>query len=108
MGRYIGSVAVTKRLNPWGAAGSLLFCLSASASAGGEKAADLVVVADTRVLEGINRYLADIYNHDMWLFAVYAVLFTSLLGVSLGLLMDQIMKRIGIDLGRKKTPQQEQ
>ncbi len=93
------------KLGAW--SGALLLLLSPVTRAGGEKATDLVVVADTRVLGGFNRYLADLYNHDLWLFAIHAVVLTTILGGTLGLLMDAIMKRIGIDLGHKKTAQRE-
>ncbi|MCB2227065.1 MAG: hypothetical protein KQH53_10345 [Desulfarculaceae bacterium] len=68
--------------------------------AAGGKATDLVVVADTRALDGFNWYLATLYNQDMWLFATWAVVLTSVLGVGLGLIMDVIMSRIGLDLGK--------
>jgi hypothetical protein len=70
------------------------------ALAGGEKATDLVVVADTRTLSGFSWYLAQLYNEDPWMFAVWAVVLTTLLGVGLGVLMDIIMSRIGLDLGK--------
>ena len=70
------------------------------AMAGGEKATDLVVVADTRALSGFNGYLAGLYSERPWVFAVWAVVLTTLMGVALGLLMDVIMSRIGLDLGR--------
>ena len=70
------------------------------AIAGGEKATDLVVVADTRSLSGFSWYLAQLYNEDPWMFAVWAVVLTTLLGVGLGLLMDVIMSRTGLDLGK--------
>lgn len=70
------------------------------ASAAGEKVVDLVVVADTRELSGLNWYLAGLYNESPWVFAVWAVVLTTLLGAALGLLMDVIMSRAGLDLGR--------
>ncbi|MCB2193495.1 MAG: hypothetical protein KQI62_18110 [Deltaproteobacteria bacterium] len=86
------------------AVGSLvtaLFCLvPAWAWAGGGAATELVVVADTRSLGGLNFYLATLYNQNMWLFATWAVVITSVLGVSLGLLMDLIMSHVGLDLGK--------
>ncbi len=77
-----------------GALGALLPGLAHAAEGGG----DLVVVADTRVLSGFSLYLASIYNEDPWMFAIWAVVFTALLGGSLGVLMDVIMSRVGLDL----------
>lgn len=78
-----------------------LFPNLAIAAAG--KAERLIVVADTRMLTGLNFYLANLYNEDVWLFAVWAVVITSLLGVGLGLLMDVIMKVIGLDLTKRSS-----
>jgi len=80
--------------------GALMTLWPRLALAGGEKATDLVVVADTRGLSGFNWYVAGLYNENPWLFAVWAVVLTTLLGVALGLLMDVIMSRIGLNLGK--------
>ncbi|MFH1155179.1 MAG: DVU0150 family protein [Pseudomonadota bacterium] len=71
--------------------------------ASGEKAADLVVVADTRVISGsIMKYFANLYNTDILLFAVWTVVLTAVYGCFLGVLMDRIMMRTGIDLSSRK------
>ncbi|MBU1039839.1 MAG: hypothetical protein KKF77_01910 [Proteobacteria bacterium] len=71
--------------------------------AAGPKAADLVVVADTRVLApGLNRYFADLYNTDILVFAVWAVVLTALMGSVLGVLMDKIMVSTGLNLSKRK------
>ncbi len=71
--------------------------------AAGGKAAELVVVADTRVLTSpVNRYFADLYNTDIVIFAVWAVVLTSLLGCILGIIMDRIMVSTGLDLTKRK------
>ncbi len=69
----------------------------------GEKVADLVVVADTRDLTGISLYFANLYNEDLTMFAVWAVALTCLLGVSLGIICDLIMRQVGLDLGKGKV-----
>lgn len=70
--------------------------------AAGEKAADIVVVADTRRVTGVMRYFSDLYNTDPWLFAVWAVILTAAMGSILGFLMDRIMERTGLDLKSRK------
>ncbi|BFR49783.1 hypothetical protein RVX_R28440 [Nitratidesulfovibrio sp. HK-II] len=71
--------------------------------AAGGKAAELVVVADTRVLTSpVNRYFANLYNTDILVFAVWAVVLTALLGCILGVIMDRIMMSTGIDLTKRK------
>lgn len=71
--------------------------------AAGPKAADLVVVADTRILSGtMNRYFADLYNTDILIFAVWAVALTALQGSILGFAMDKLMGMTGLDLTKRK------
>lgn len=71
--------------------------------AAGPKAADLVVVADTRVLEsGIMKYFANMYNENILLFAMWAVVLTAAMGSVLGLVMDVVMKSTGLDLSKRK------
>ena len=70
--------------------------------ASGEAATNLVVVADTRRVSGVLKYIADTYNTDPWLFAVWAVVITAVWGAILGFLMDFIMARSGLDLKSRK------
>ena len=58
--------------------------------ASGEAASNLVVVADTRRVTGIMKYFSDLYNTNIWLFAVWAVVLTV------------IMERTGLDLKSRK------
>jgi hypothetical protein len=81
-----------------GAAGGALSALLPSLARAAEEATDLVVVADTRVLKGFSLYLANLYNENVWMFAVWAVVLTALLGGTLGVTMDAIMSRVGLDL----------
>jgi ABC-type Fe3+ transport system permease subunit len=69
----------------------------------GEKASEIVVVADTRVLSNpVLRYIADTYNTNLWLFAVWSVVLTALFGALLGFLMDWLMNKTGLDLNTRK------
>lgn len=70
--------------------------------AAGEKATNLVVVADTRRVSGLLKYFANLYNTNALLFAIWAVVLTALWGAILGLLMDFIMSRTGLDLKSRK------
>ena len=81
-----------------------LFALITSAWAGGgEKASELVVVADTRMIGNpIMRYIADTYNTNLWLFAVWSVVLTALFGALLGFLMDWLISKSGLDLSSRK------
>jgi phage shock protein PspC (stress-responsive transcriptional regulator) len=81
---------------------TLWACIPSLAWASGEAASNLVVVADTRRVSGILKYIANVYNTDPWLFAVWAVVITAVWGAILGFLMDFIMERSGLDLKSRK------
>jgi ABC-type Fe3+ transport system permease subunit len=72
------------------------------ALAAGEKANNIVVVADTRRVTGFMKYLSNLYNTDIWMFAIWAVVLTAVLGCVLGFMMDFIMERTGLDLKSRK------
>ncbi|WP_461208639.1 DVU0150 family protein [Desulfocurvus sp. DL9XJH121] len=77
----------------------LLLWSAGCAFAGARDFHELVVVVDTRVIDSaMLRYLADLYNTNITLFAVWTVVLTLLVGSILGLLMDTIMARTGLDL----------
>jgi ABC-type Fe3+ transport system permease subunit len=80
--------------------GALL--LPSWALASGGKATNIVVVADTRRVTGFLKYLSNLYNTDVWMFAVWAVVLTVVVGCTLGFLMDFIMERTGLDLRSRK------
>ncbi|MFH1034445.1 MAG: DVU0150 family protein [Pseudomonadota bacterium] len=86
----------------WITRGGLLAVLillpSLAWAAGGGGASEIVVVADTRQLTGWNFYFAELYNENMWMFATWAVVLTTACGAVLGVVMDFVMKRTGIDL----------
>jgi len=65
-----------------------------------EETGALVVVADTRHLSGFSLYLANLYNENIWMFALCSVVLTTALGATLGLVMDVIMSHTGLDLGK--------
>lgn len=78
------------------------------AMAGGEAATELVVVADTRLIKETDayhsfmHYLADTYNTNIMVFALWCTILTALYGVTLGFLMDFLMSRTGLDLKSRK------
>ncbi len=90
-----------KRMLTGGGLGAALSLIPTLAMAAGDKAEALIVVADTRVLTGVQLYFADLYNENMMIFAVWSVVLTTFMGVVLGALMDLIMKHTGIDLTKR-------
>lgn len=84
------------------------FMLPSVAMASGDKAGDLVVVADTRVIPDTGyyhtyiKYLADAYNSNIVVFAIWCTVLTAVYGAFLGFLMDFLMSRTGLDLTSRK------
>lgn len=66
--------------------------------AAGEKAAPLVIVADTRKLSGWAAYWANLYNESHFYFTLATVIIIPVVGLIFGVLADLIMGHIGIDL----------
>ncbi len=68
------------------------------ALAAAEKAAPLVLVADTRKLTGLMRWWADLYNESHVWFTVLTVVLIPIIGLCFGVIADIVMSHIGIDL----------
>lgn len=67
-------------------------------AAGGGEIAPLVIVADTRKLDGLMAWWANLYNESHLQFALLTVLLIPTIGVCFGVVADIIMSHIGIDL----------
>jgi hypothetical protein len=66
--------------------------------AAGEKAASIVIVADTRKLTGLMGWWGNLYNESHLYFMLLTIALIPIIGVIFGLLADLIMSHIGIDL----------
>ncbi len=66
--------------------------------AAGPKAAQLVVVADTRKFTGWEAWWTNLYNESHLYFALLTVVLIPIIGLIFGLLADLVMRTIGIDL----------
>lgn len=75
-----------------------LMGLPAAVLAAGEKAAPVVIVADTRKLSGILAWWANLYNESHAQFTILTIILIPIVGVIFGLLADLVMNMIGIDL----------
>ena len=76
--------------------------ISGEAFAAGEKpATKLVNVVDTTAMApGFAKWIADIYNSNLWLYGLIVVVIMAVMGTILGLAFDQILVLLGIDLGK--------
>ncbi|MDA8140443.1 MAG: hypothetical protein M0036_17485 [Desulfobacteraceae bacterium] len=79
-----------------------ILCLPVTLWAAGDKATNIVVVADTRRVTGVMKYFSNLYNTDILMYAIWAVILTAAMGCILGFLMDFIMERTGLDLKSRK------
>ncbi len=67
-------------------------------AAGGGAVAPMVLVADTRQLDGIMKWWAAMYNNSRVEFTLLTIIIIPLVGVIFGLIADVVMTWIGIDL----------
>jgi len=84
-------------------AGGLIPILAGTAlAAGGEKADLIVIVADTRGLEGLMAWWGNLYNESHLWFTLLTVVTIPVMGLMFGILADIVMKGIGIDLSSRE------
>lgn len=67
-----------------------------------KKKADVVIVADTRKLDGILYWWAEMYNESHFFFAIMTMIIIPIVGCVLGWLADIVMTHIGIDLKHRE------
>jgi len=85
----------------WALMTLVLFTPSLCLAAGG-KAAPVVIVADTRKLEGILGWWANLYNESHLYFMILTIIIIPVTGVCFGVIADIIMNWIGIDLKNRE------
>lgn len=79
-----------------------LFVFMPTLALAAKKKADVVIVADTRKLDGILYWWAEMYNESHFLFAIMTMIIIPIVGCVLGWLADIVMSRIGIDLKHRE------
>ena len=78
----------------------LLVMMPSLALAAKKAAANVVIVADTRRLDGIMLWWAQMYNDSHLYFAILTIITT--VGCIFGFLADVVMSHIGIDLKHRE------
>ncbi|MCE5243925.1 MAG: DVU0150 family protein [Syntrophobacteraceae bacterium] len=68
------------------------------ASASGGPVGNMVIVADSRKLDGLMAWWANLYNESHFYFMLLTVVLIPVIGVLFGVLADIIMSHIGLDL----------
>lgn len=72
-----------------------LICLPVIANEEGKVEA-LKKTIDVSKLSGFNLFLANLYNENMWLYAIVSILSMALLGVILGGLTESLLAKMGL------------
>ncbi len=81
-----------------------LMCLAPSlALAAKKEAANVVIVADTRKLDGLMLWWAQMYNDSHLYFMILTIIIIPVTGCIFGMLADLVMNHIGIDLKHRKA-----
>ena len=92
-----------KRLHTlWTALVGFVLLLPVSALAAGGGGAPIVIVADTRRLDGIMLWWAQLYNESHLYFTILTIIIIPVTGCFFGLLADVVMNHIGIDLKNRE------
>lgn len=87
-----------KRIRNIFAALLALMTMPGLALAAGGGGAPIVLVADTRKLDGIMAWWANLYNESHLYFTILTVILIPTIGIILGVLADLVMHWIGLDL----------
>lgn len=73
------------------------------ALAAGSGGSPIVLVADTRNLDGIMLFWANLYNESHLQFMLLTIILIPAIGVTFGLVADVVMGWIGIDLTKRNV-----
>lgn len=80
----------------------LLVMMPSLALAAKKAAANVVIVADTRRLDGIMLWWAQMYNDSPLYFTILTIITIPTVGCLFGFLADVVMSHIGIDLKHRE------
>jgi hypothetical protein len=79
----------------------MVWLLALEAMASAKPATKLVNVADTRLMDpGFSKWVADVYNSNLWLYGLIVVTIMATMGLVLGFGFDRVIAMVGIDLGK--------
>lgn len=86
----------------WWALITLVLFTPSLCLAAGAKAAPIVIVADTRRLDGLMAWWANLYNESHVYFMLLTIIIIPVTGVCFGVIADIVMNWIGIDLKNRE------
>ncbi|MGA2068126.1 MAG: hypothetical protein ABSG86_24355 [Thermoguttaceae bacterium] len=71
------------------------------AAGGGQPVTQPVHVVDTEEMApGVTKWVAEVYNDNLWLFGLLVVATMALEGAALGFLFDRLIGMLGVNLGK--------
>ena len=93
------------KVSAWfvGCLATMLLIAPGLAVAAKKAAANVVIVADTRRLDGILLWWAQMYNDSHLYFMLLTIVIIPITGCVFGMLADLVMNHIGIDLKHRKA-----
>ena len=95
------SPLIWQKLRVPGWAAALVLIAGEALAAGGKPATKLINVADIRTMgPGLSRWIAEVYNDNLWLYGLLVVVTMALMGSILGFGFDRLVGMLGIDLGK--------
>ncbi|MDO5536261.1 MAG: hypothetical protein Q4F72_01830 [Desulfovibrionaceae bacterium] len=94
-----------RKISIWlvGCFATLMMFAPSAALAAKKAAANVVIVADTRKLDGLMLWWAQMYNDSHLYFMILTILIIPVTGCIFGCLADLVMNHIGIDLKHRKA-----
>lgn len=87
----------------WALTALVLFAPGWALAAAKDGGGNVVIVADTRKLDGIMAWWANMYNESHLEFTILTIIIIPVTGLIFGILADAVMSHIGIDLKTRKT-----
>lgn len=81
---------------------TLMLLPAVALAAGGGSAAPLVIVSDTRKLDGLLAWWGNLYNESHLYFTILTVVMIPITGMIFGTIADIIMHWIGLDLSSRE------
>ena len=82
---------------------AMLLCFMPTVAMAKKALRNVVIVADTRKLDGLMLWWAQMYNDSHLYFMILTIIIIPITGCIFGVLADVVMNHIGIDLKHRKA-----
>lgn len=82
---------------------AMMLCFMPTVAMAKKALRNVVIVADTRKLDGLTLWWAQMYNDSHLYFMILTIIIIPITGCIFGVLADVVMNHIGIDLKHRKA-----